>query len=329
MRVLAVDIGGTKSLLGLCIVKNRRVETIHGLTKLVSADFRSLSDMIHHWQNLYPSEAAFTCIGAGVAGPVLGGHVHLTNLGWDIDADEIARAFGNPVKLCNDMVSHSFGVLGVESENIITLNAGRPAPGPKVLIAAGTGLGEAIIGWDGSRHIPMAGEGGHASFAATNDLESELLEFLRRELHGHVSWERILGGRDGFRHLAQLLAHHRSISLPSYLSELANVHADCGPALIQAYDKGDPFAADVIAIYATLYGREAANLALKCVPTAGVYVGGGIAPRILNSLHQHFMHGFTDKGRFSELLRSIPVYVITDPLNGLKGAALQFADSAN
>ena len=323
MKILSIDIGGTKSAIGLCALEGHRVTSVSSYRKFASRDFASLPAMISSWMVENPGQN-FEAIGAGVAGPVIDGHVHLTNLGWDIDSQTMIQRFEKPFRICNDMESHGWGLLGLRSKDLIILNEGKPGPGAKALIAGGTGLGEAIIGWNGMNHHPMPGEGGHSSFSPTNTIEDELLKFLRIEFKGHVSWERILGGKDGFRNLSKFLAHHRSIKLPAFLSNIADQQQDWGAAIISAEQSGDPFARDVLAMYATLYGREAANLALKCVPRSGIYLGGGIAPRITTALKQNFMHGFTDKGRFSELLGSIPVYIITDDLNGLKGAAIQY-----
>lgn len=324
MRILAIDIGGTKSAMGICQLNGTQVTSIEAFAKLPSSDFTSLPAMIKAWQDKHPSQN-FDAIGAGVAGPVIDSKVHLTNLGWNIDAETITQSFKKPFRICNDMESHGWGIIGLDGSQRLIINQGRAAPGPMALIAAGTGLGESIIGWNGKTHHPMAGEGGHASFSPTNELEDELLAFLRRDLKGHVSWERILGGRDGFRHLSRFIADHRGIKLPGYLSDLPPTKVDWGEAIITADGTGDPFAQDVLALYSTLYGREAANLALKCVPRSGVYLGGGIAPKITSALKENFMHGFADKGRFAELLRSVPVFVIIDDMNGLKGAAIQFS----
>jgi glucokinase len=323
MKVLAIDIGGTKSVLGLCQLQGTRVTSISGVTKLASSEFTSLQSMISLWCRQHPA-LEFEAIGAGVAGPVADGRVPLTNLGWSIDALEVSKAFGKPCRVCNDMEAHGWGILGLNDSQRAVLNVGRPVQGSMALIAAGTGLGEAIIGWSGQDHFPMPGEGGHASFSPTTPLEDELLLFLRGEIQGHVSWERVLGGRDGFRYLALFLASHRSICLPDFLADLGPSEFDWGPAVIAAADRGDPFARDVVGFYATLYGRESANLALKCIPKSGVYLGGGIAGRIRPALAEHFMRGFTDKGRFSDLLKTIPVFIVLDEWNGLKGAAIQY-----
>ena len=325
MNILAIDIGGTKSAVGLCDLEQTPagsiVKNVTALTTYPSRDYKSLLDLIARWQAQHQT-LTFDAVGAGVAGPVVNGHVNLTNLGWNIHAEEISKAIKKPVRICNDMESHGWGTLGLTADQVVTLNTGRPGPGAKALIAAGTGLGESIIGWNGTRHTPMPGEGGHASFSPTNDLEDDLLKFLRHELSGHVSWERVLGGFDGFRNLAKFLATRQGHALPPYLKSLGDEPSDWGAAIVSA--TGDDFADAVLKLYARLYGKESANLALKCVPSGGVYIGGGIAPRILPYLHEHFMDGFTDKGRFRDLLSGFPVYVINDPLNGLKGAALQF-----
>jgi glucokinase len=323
MRVLAIDIGGTKSALACCEVVDGFVKTVEGLTSFVSRDFRDLIGMIQRWQTAHP-KLHFEAIGAGVAGPVINQKVTLTNLGWSIEAATVTRTFAMPFKLCNDMESHGWGILGLSSSDIRTLNHGTPEPGAKALIAAGTGLGESIIGWDGFHHIPMPGEGGHASFSATTDLEDALSRFLRQRLGGHVSWERVLGGLDGFKNLALFMLGQGNHAKPIWLTRLTPQDLDWGPALIDAAKAGEPLADAVLSLYCELYGKEAANLALKCVTKGGVYIGGGIALRIMPWMECHFMQGFTAKGRFSALLSSIPVHVIHDPLNGLKGAALQF-----
>jgi glucokinase len=323
MRVLAIDIGGTKSVLACCEVAGGVVKSVDGLTSFVSREFHDLHDMIDRWQKSHP-ELGYEAMGAGVAGPIVNQKVTLTNLGWSIDAASVTKAFSVPFRLCNDMESHGWGILGLSTGDMRTLNQGTPEQGPKALIAAGTGLGESIIGWDGMHHTPMGGEGGHASFSATNDLEDELSRFLRGRIGGHVSWERVLGGLDGFKNLTLFLLGRGHHAKPLWLTRLTPHDLDWGPALIDAANNGEPLACEVLSLYCELYGKEAANLALKCVTRGGVYIGGGIAPRIMPWMQRYFMQGFTDKGRFGALLSSIPVHVIHDPLNGLKGAALQF-----
>jgi glucokinase len=320
MRVLAIDIGGTKSALGICSLDGQADPTVSDLLTLRSSSFKSLIAMISEWQRNHP-EVKFDAVGAGVAGPVVAGSAHLTNLGWTIQSDDISNSTGKPFRICNDIQSHGWSVLSLPNSSLETLNLGSEAPGPKALIAAGTGLGESIIGFDGRKHFPMSGEGGHSSFSPCSARESRLLEHLRGHGSAHVSWERILGGSDGFRNLAIFQAADKKISLPGYLD---NESQDWGANIFKAATEGDDFANDVLSFYAELYGREAGNLALKCLCSGGLYIGGGIAPKILPWLKTYFMAGFCDKGRFEDLLSTIPVRVVLDPLTGLKGAALQF-----
>jgi glucokinase len=323
MRVLGIDIGGTKTALALCELSGMEVTGISGLTTLISRDFRSLETMIHEWQQSHPS-LVYDAVGAGVAGPVVENKVHLTNLGWSIDGQRVSEVVKKPVFLCNDMRSHGWGIVGMREDDRIILNAGIPREGAKALIAAGTGLGESIIPWAGGHHLPMGGEGGHATFGPSSEIESELHRYLRGRIGEHVSWERVLGGFDGFRNLILFWREQVKVSaIPEWARSLTDLSADWGAALIQAGGGGDPMANDILSFYATLYGKEAGNLALKCLPFNGLYIGGGIAPRIRPWLEKYFMKGFTDKGRFAKMMESIPVYVVMDPLNGLKGAALQ------
>jgi len=319
MSVLAIDIGGTKSALALCTISVGSSVSISNLETLRSSDFHSLLAMIQHWQSLYPG-AHFDAIGAGVAGPIVEGKVRLTNLGWDIEAKTISSATGRPFHICNDMESHGWGLLNQTPDQLEILNAGVVRAGAKALIAAGTGLGEAIIGFDGKRHFPMPGEGGHASFSPCSDREIKLLEFLRADQTSHVSWERILGGLDGFRNLANFIAHENKLPLPQYLIQPGK---DWGAAIAAAASTGEDFAVQVLALYTELYGREAGNLALKALATGGLYIGGGIAPKIIPWMRQYFMRGFLDKGRFNSVLKNMPVFVIMDKHNGLRGAAMQ------
>lgn len=325
MNILAIDIGGTKAATAVCQVSDGRVTDISHEASWPSREHGKLDEIIAKWQKKFP-EVKLSGVGIGVPGPVSGGFLkqfgRATNLGWQLDSSSLRTLFGVPVYLCNDMESHGWGILGLQSTDVVTLNVGKPSLGCKALIAAGTGLGESIIAWSGEHHIPMGGEGGHSAFSPSSEEEDRLLVWLRSELGGHVSWERILGGRYGFRYLAQFRAMDRKVEIPAKLKSIVVDHDDWGAGIIQCADAGDVFCSDILTWYATLYGREASNLAVKCVSHSGMYIGGGIAPRILPTLKKHFMTGFTDKGRFSDMLSEIPVHVIVDKMNGLKGAAL-------
>jgi glucokinase len=323
MQVLSIDIGGTKSALALCDIVDSKVISVEGLTTFKSREFKSLEGMVDCWQQQH-STLRWDALGAGAAGPVVDGKVHLTNLGWTIDTKKITNIYNKPVYLCNDMESHSWGIIGISERDLQIINAGKPRKGSKALIAAGTGLGESIIPWTGQIHVPMGGEGGHATFSPSSDDEFQYHDFLRQKIGSHVSWERVLGGFDGFQNMILFWREHRSRGrLPAWMINIPETPMDCGAALIDAAHAGDHTACEILDFYALLYGKEAGNLALKCLPHAGLYIGGGIAPRILPWIKKHFIKGFTAKGRFETMMGEFPVYVVTDSLNGLKGAAIQ------
>jgi glucokinase len=319
--ILAGDIGGTKTVLALF------EETTTGLTLFrdqtyPSQSARTLEELALGFLETSrrpPVRAA--CF--GVAGAVVGGHVKATNLPWEIDETTLSRVLEVPrVRLLNDLEAAGYGVLAAPPETFLTLQSGlaRKDPATRVLIAAGTGLGEAIIPWDGARHHVLASEGGHADFAPRNELEAQLWEFLRREF-GHVSYERVLSG-PGFANVYRFLRHHRQTPEPSWLA--AQIAAGDPSAVVsQAGLAGlDPVCAETLTLWVSMYGAEAGNLALKALAVGGVYVGGGIAPKIIAKLQDGpFMAGFLEKGRLTDLLRTIPVHVVRDPRAPLLGAA--------
>ena len=326
MDILSIDIGGTKAATAVCRVSEGRIVSVQHEMSWASREHSSLDAIIAKWHAAHP-KIKLDGVGIGVPGPVSGGFLkqfgRATNLGWQLDSSQLKQSFGGiPVYLCNDMESHGWGILGLQEKDVVALNRGVPGPGSKALIAAGTGLGESIIAWSGTAHHPVGGEGGHSAFSPSTPMDDRLLVALRKEYEGHVSWERILGGRYGFRHLAEFTATDRGTPLPDALKKATTGIDDWGAAIIQLANSGDSYSNDILTWYATLYGREAGNLAIKCVAHSGIYIGGGIAPRILPWLKSHFMAGFTDKGRFAKMLADMPVYVITDTMNGLKGAAL-------
>jgi glucokinase len=214
-------------------------------------------------------------------------------------------------------------MLHLSSDELCVLNPGsRPGrKGHVAVIAAGTGLGEAMLYWDGQRHHPLASEGGHADFAPRTDQEIELLRYLRAKVGGHISFERVLSG-PGFHNVYCFLRDSGYAPEPPWLAEKLRT-GDPNPIITQVGLTGkEPLCVATLELFSTLYGAEAGNLALKCVATGGVFVGGGIAPKILPVLQGgSFMRGFTDKGRFAELLKSIEVSVALNPAAPLIGAA--------
>lgn len=317
--LLAADIGGTKANLALFR------EASGGLVALREAAVRSAG---------YPSAASLLSgflgddagsVGAaclGIAGPVREGRAMTPNLPWAVAAEEIGAALGLPaVTLVNDLVATALGIAELPPEGLEVLQEGRPDPtGNAALIAAGTGLGEALLVRSGEALVPVASEGGHASFAPASDLEIELLRFLSAEL-GAVSAERVVSG-PGLRNV------YRFLTATGRVSESPRVRARMeneDPSAVisgEALRGTDEACAQALELWLRAYGAEAGNLALKALATAGVYVGGGIAPKVLPKLREGgFLEAFRAKGRLAGLLAEVPVRVILDPKTGLYGAA--------
>jgi glucokinase len=266
----------------------------------------------------------------GVAGPVKDRRVQVTNLPWVVDADALQAQLGfTQVSLLNDLEANAYGIATLRSNELVPINpeADPMQVGNRALIAAGTGLGEAGLMWDGVAHRPFSSEGGHASFAPNDSLGDELLTFLRRE-HGHVSWERVLSGM-GMRNLYRFFRQRSGQPEPEWLTEQMRT-GDLGAAVSAAGLAGtDPVCVDTVDCFTRNYGAEAGNLALKMLALGGVYIGGGIAPKMMAKMQSAlFLESFTHKGRLSPLLRSTPVYVILNDKTALQGAAWFAAHSA-
>jgi glucokinase len=319
--ILAGDVGGTKTVIAHYEESGGSVRQLRVAT-FKSREHQSLEDILAVYLKDSPNLSLRAgCF--GVAGTVLDGKCHTTNLPWQLDELVLARAIGaGRVKLLNDLEAAGYGMLQLSPDEFCVLNPGSH-PGRKghaVVIAAGTGLGEAILCWDGQRYHPMAGEGGHVDFAPRTDQEIQLLRYLRVKVGGRVSMERVLSG-PGFYDLYCFLRDSGHAAEPPALAErLRGVDPD--PIITQLGLAGeDPLCVATLELFATLYGVEAGNLALKCLPTR-VFVGGGIAPKILPVLQGGtFMAGFTDKGRFSSLMKGMEVSVALNPQATLIGAA--------
>lgn len=258
----------------------------------------------------------------GVAGVVVDGHATTTNLPWTLDEKALQTAIPSPyVKLLNDLEAAAWGVLQLPPSELVALQPGTRRNGHKALIAAGTGLGEALILSEGTRHHVVASEGGHVDFAPRTERESALLDFLRREF-GHVSYERVLSG-PGLLAIYRFLRATRGRVEPAWLRERLESGDRSAVVSEVALAGGDPVCVEALDMFAGIYGAEAGNLALKAMALGGVYVGGGIAPKIRAKLADGtFVAAFRDKGRFAPLMESIPVHVALDPRAPLLGAAL-------
>lgn len=318
--ILAGDIGGTKT--HLILFDKEEKERIKE-QKYASKEYATLSEILKDFLSGYEKEV--TTMSLGIAGPVVDRCCRATNLPWVVEADELARKHKIPhVYLINDLEANAYGLKSLSEDEFYTLNEGRKVVGNAALIAAGTGLGEAGIYWDGKKHIPFATEGGHCEFAPESEREIELLRYLKRK-YQHVSYERILSG-SGFYSLYRFFVEIEGDEESEEVEVLAEQKKD--PAKL-IHDKGlakeSKACEKALELFVSIYGAEAGNLALKMMATSGVYVGGGIAPKIIELLKEgSFMKAFIDKGRFAELLSQIPVKVILNENTALLGA-IQFA----
>ena len=319
MIVLAGDVGGTKTNLALYDKRGSGLIPVRE-TSLQSRQFDSLEAAIQRFLEGGPRQAIdAACL--GVAGPVVEGRCVATNLPWIIDEQILSRAIpAAKVRLLNDLEAAGYGVLVLPANELRSLQAGVPKRGSMAVIAAGTGLGEAMIVREGERRVVIATEGGHTDFAPRGDLEEDLLKYLRKEF-GRVSVERILAG-PGFFNLYRFL---RDTGWAKESPEVADKVRSGDPAAVitsRAGSDGDPLCVKVVEMFVSIYGAEAGNLALKTLAVGGVVVAGGIAPRIIDWMTTgNFMTAFKDKGRLSPLMDGIPVQVALNPKAPLLGAA--------
>lgn len=316
MRVLAGDLGATHARLALFEAGASEPEW----TRVEdSARFACFEDVVRaalDATGARPEAATF-----GVPGPVHDGHCRTTNLPWHIDARELSRATGIPrVALLNDVEASAWGLSRVAPSSLVTLHAGAAdARGNRALIASGTGLGEAGLAWDGTRHVPFACEGGHADFAPRDEEQDALLVYLRARL-GHVSWERVACGI-GLINIAEFLDATGRAPMSSALRDRL-ARGDGGRAVTEAAESGEPAAQHALRLMTSALAAEAGNLALKLMATGGVFIAGGIPPRIRTHLQApEFIAAFLDKGRLRPVLETMPVMLVLDDALALRGAA--------
>jgi glucokinase len=321
VQVLGGDIGGTNARLALFEVDGDAPPRLDVEHVYPSADHDGLEEIVAAFLSDVggrPKRAAF-----GLAGPVRGRRVRTTNLPWVVDADAVAERFGlDQVALLNDLEATAWGVGVLEHDQIHVLQGGAGnANGNAAVIAAGTGLGEAGLYWDGARHHPFACEGGHAGFAPGNPLEIELFDSLGRRFD-HVSWERLLSG-PGLAAIAEFLFEREQGGPPEWLREAGDPAAAVTEAALTGRSATASTALD---LFVRLYGVESGDLALKLMALGGVWVGGGIAPKILPRLVDGpFLEGFLAKGRMRPLVAAMPVRVILDDRTALLGAGRRAA----
>ncbi|HLX58682.1 MAG TPA: glucokinase [Ktedonobacteraceae bacterium] len=320
--LLAGDVGGTKTNLALFSSDEGWRDPVDEAT-FPSGDYPSLEALVQAY--LAQHKDSIDHASFGVAGPVMNGQATITNLPWKMDEKDLQDALRIPsVRLLNDLDAIAHAVPYLDERDVSSINQGQAEPkGAMAVIAPGTGLGEAFLTWNGSAYQTHSSEGGHADFAPTNPFELDLLRYLL-ERFPHVSYERVCSGK-GFPNIYAYLKDAGHEVEPSWLAgELANA-PDKTPVIMQAaLDKDTPceIAVTTLNTFVSALGAEAGNMALKVLATGGVYLGGGIPPRILPYLSNgRFMQSFRNKGRFGQLLSTIPVHVILNPKVALLGAA--------
>lgn len=324
--LLAGDIGGTKTVLALFKEEGGAKFEHQPLREAVfpSSAYNSFEAIIE----TFLADFTGTLSGAsfGVAGPVVDNRAEVTNLPWIIDAEVITSRFSVETKLLNDLEAIAHAVPHLNADDLMVLHAGDPEPrGAIAVIAPGTGLGEAFLVWTGDRYEAYPSEGGHAAFAPITPQQSNLLAYWQKRLD-HVSYERLCSGM-GIPNIYQYLRDSEAFDEPQWLREQLETAVDPTPVIVQtavSLSHDVAICSRTLDLFMEILGTEAANLALKVLATGGVYIGGGIPPRILPQLQaSRFMALFQRKGRFSDLMARMPVRVIRNPQVALLGAAYE------
>ena len=321
--ILAGDIGGTKTVLSILSKDSNGSLMCLQEQTYSSQQFPEFEDILTAF---LPADVNIKSACFGVAGPVVNQRCQTTNLPWLLDAEELKINLNtSKVKLLNDLEAMALGMLYLPEHDLLELNPDAEVQAGNIaVIAAGTGLGEAILYWDGNKHHPMATEGGHSDLAANNTQQDLLLAYLRKSYPDHVSCERILSGI-GFSHLYDFLCD-QGFAPPCPNVPDTNSDIDRNAVISRLGVTGeDSLCAEAVRLFVELYGAETGNLALKSLATGGIFIGGGIAPKILSAMQDgKFMHAFKAKGRFFPLLEKIPVKLSLNPRTPLIGAINYF-----
>jgi glucokinase len=324
--ILAGDVGGTKVDLALYRFDHGRLNHVRE-QKFPAREFAGLEDIVGKFL-IESGDPEVTAACFGVPGPVRGGRLKLTNLPWVLDSRELSLALKiEHLFLINDLEANGYGIPELAPEQIYELSAGAVGSvGNRGLVSAGTGLGEAILVWNGKMHVPMASEGGHCDFAPRSEIEIELMRYLQRALKGRVSFERVVSGL-GLTNIYTFLRDEKGLEEPVWLKE--RMLAEDPNAIIGELGEAgtNELCVQTLDLFVSAFGAEAGNLALKVLSVGGMYLGGGIAPKILKKMKSGgFMKAFRDKGRLSDLLIQMPVRIILESRAALMGAAA-YADA--
>ena len=316
--ILAGDIGGTNARLALFDVRDEQFQLVTA-TIFPSRKYSGLDEIVSEFvqtAGVHPAKACF-----GIAGPVTNGEVETSNLPWKIQARRLADELKiDHALLINDLEATGWGVGALSAHDLVGLNQIVGVPGNQALVAAGTGLGEGGLYWDGKRHHVFASEGGHCDFAPLNELQVELFQYLSKR-YDHVSYERVLSG-PGLVNIFEFLSDTGRGKVPEWLSEEMKAMDPAAAISAAAMDAKCPLSEQALDIFVSIFGAEAGNLGLKLKATGGVFLAGGIAPKILPKLATPlFLEAFLSKGRLRHLMEVMPVKVIVNDKLALLGAA--------
>ncbi len=317
---LAGDIGGTKTLLQIFKAGEARVPLL--CKSYPSAGYAGLAEIVAEFlREANVQEISSACL--ALAGPVSGRKVTLTNLPWVVDADALSLRFNIPtISLINDFEAVGLGVAALEAPDLLPLQQGEvQARGVRIVVGAGTGLGVAWLTWQEGGYAVHPSEGGHIDFAPTDELQYALLQYLQQR-HGHVSYERIVSG-PGLAAIYEFL-HDSGRATPS-AELIAAMQAGDGAAVIARFasEQNEAIARQALELFTQIYGAFVGNVALAALPRGGIYVAGGIAAKIATQMQSGgFKRAFLDKGRFHDLLSTLPLSIVTNPQIGLLGASL-------
>jgi len=321
--ILAGDIGGTKTNLALFTMIKDELKLVK-IHQFISQNYHDFADLIEEFFTLFSvQESDIKAICLGIAGPIINGVCHTTNLPWIIDTKELQKKYKtNRVKLLNDLEASAYGMLFLQEDEFVELNPNaQNIEATRAIIAAGTGLGEAILFYDGKDYHPMSSEGGHCDFAPLNPLQDKLLVWLRKRHNEHVSVERLVSGIGIFT-IYEFLKEQNFAKESLYMQNL-NEDTDKNAMVTHcALENKDPLCIETMRIFVEIYAAEAGNLALKSLSLGGVYIGGGIAPKILPFLQDGtFLNTFIQKGRFKNTLKNMQIKISLNQNTALVGAA--------
>lgn len=316
--ILAADVGGTKTNLALFQFEAGDLAPLKEKS-YPTKKYKSFMEIVAAFHTKELPRIDGVCL--GVAGPVTQGKVFGTNFSWAIDSEEISRELHiSSVSLINDMEANAYGLAALQEKDFETLKYGPKIPGNAALISPGTGLGEAGMFWDGSHYHPFACEGGHCDFSPRNELDIKILQHFQQK-YGHVSWERFLSG-PGILALYLFLRGISGIKEPQWLSDQISQENPSATITKTALEGKDSVCVESLDLFIRFLAIEAAQLALKFKATGGIYIGGGILPKILTGVNKEvFYNNFIQSGRLSSLLEKVPVKVILNEKTALLGAA--------